>query len=54
MCLKGTHNIYFSISFCNINQKPKSPRTNFHCETMHVLLGETRQSIWELFDSLLR
>ena len=47
--------VCFSISFQNINQKPMSPRTNFHCEPQgqRVLLSEIGQSINVLCDFLL-
>ena len=34
--IKGTHTIYFTISFYIINQKPVIPKTDLHCETTWV------------------
>ena len=53
--VKGTHVIYFSTSFHNVNQIPMLPRTTFHCETqgMNVLLGESRQCIYVITDGTL-
>ena len=31
--MKGTHTVYFNISFYNANQKPVPSRINFHLET---------------------
>ena len=34
--IKGTHTIYFTISFYIIYQKPMIPETDLHCETTWV------------------
>ena len=54
--IKGAHTVSFNISFYYVNQKPMSPRTNFHCETTRSacsLLGGIQQHIYVLYDSLL-
>ena len=34
--VKGTHTVYFSSSLYIINQKPRIPRTHFHCITTSI------------------